>query len=49
VNGFPAQGGTEEVSRFGYSDLTTDFCGGFGAVPDARIHDPGELKALKAG
>jgi len=49
VNGVPAQGGTQAVSRFGYSDLTTDFCGGLGAVPDAQIHDPGELTALKAG
>ncbi|HXU64446.1 MAG TPA: DUF1552 domain-containing protein [Polyangia bacterium] len=49
VNGYPAPGGTGDVSRFGYSDLTTDFCGGLGAVPTAQIHDPGEFTALKAG
>ena len=41
-------GGTGEVTRFGYSDLTTDFCGGYGAVAGAMIHDPGEYTALKA-
>jgi len=46
--GFPQKGGSAEVSQFGYSDLTTDFCGGLGAVPGARIHDPGEYTALKA-
>jgi hypothetical protein len=46
--GFPAKGGDEEVTKFGYSDLTTDFCGGFGAVGEAAIHDPGEFTALKA-
>jgi hypothetical protein len=47
-SGFPKVGGTEEVSKFGYSDRTTDFCGGFGAVAGAGIHDPGEYTALKA-
>jgi hypothetical protein len=47
--GYPAKGGTAEVSAFGYSDLTTDFCGGLGGVAGARIHDPGEFTALKAG
>jgi len=46
--GFPLKGGTAEVSAFGYSDLTTDFCGWLGAVAGARIHDPGEFTALKA-
>ena len=48
ASGFPKVGGTEEVSRFGYADRTTDFCGGFGAVAGAGIHDPGEFTALKA-
>ncbi|HXJ18941.1 MAG TPA: DUF1552 domain-containing protein [Polyangia bacterium] len=48
AQGFPAKGGTAEVSSFGYSDLTTDFCGGLGAVAGARIHDPGEFTALKS-
>ena len=48
ANGYPKMGGTGEVTRFGYSDLTTDFCGGYGAVADATIHDPGEYTALKA-
>jgi hypothetical protein len=48
-DGYAAQGGpNSEVSHFGYSDLTTDFCGGAGAVPDARIHDPGGFDRLKA-
>jgi hypothetical protein len=49
AQGFPSKGGSAEVSRFGYSDLTTDFCGGLGAVAGARIHDPGEYTALKSG
>jgi hypothetical protein len=48
ATGFPAKGGTAEVTRFGYSDLTTDFNGGLGAVAGATIHDPGEYTALKA-
>jgi hypothetical protein len=48
ANGYPAKGGTAEVTRFGYSDLTTDFCGGLGAVAGATIHSPGEYTALKA-
>jgi hypothetical protein len=47
ANGYPKAGGSAEVSKFGYSDLTTDFCGGFGAVASAGIHDPGEYTALK--
>ena len=46
-NGFPSKTGTAPVSRFGYSDLTTDFCGGLGAVAGATIHSPGEYTALK--
>ena len=49
ADGYPAKGGTNEVSRFGYSDLTTDFNGGLGAVAGASIHSPGEYTALKAG
>ena len=50
TDGFPAKGGSaNEVTHYGYSDLTTDFCGGLGAVPTAQIHDPGEFTALKAG
>jgi len=48
VSGFPKMGGTAPVSKFGYSDKTTDFAGGFGAVADAGIHDPGEYTALKS-
>jgi len=48
ASGFPKMGGTAPVSRFGYSDKTTDFAGGFGAVADAGIHDPGEYTALKS-
>ena len=48
ADGFPAKGGTAEVTKFGYSDKTQDFIGGAGAVPDAGIHDPGEFTELKA-
>jgi len=48
-DGFPSPTGSNpEVTHFGYSDLTTEFCGGKGAVPDARIHSPGAFDALKA-
>jgi len=46
--GFPKLGGSGPVTKFGYSDKTTDFCGGFGAVAGAGMHDPGEYTALKA-
>jgi hypothetical protein len=46
--GFPAKGGTAAVSKFGYSDLTSDFNGGLGAVAGATIHSQGEYTALKA-
>jgi len=48
ADGFPAVGGTAEVSKFGYSDRTQDFVGGAGAVAGAAIHDPGEFTELKA-
>ena len=48
-NGYAAMNGPAgEVTRFGYSDKTEDFCGGAGAVPDATIHDPGGFSALEA-
>jgi hypothetical protein len=47
ANGFPAKGGTAPVTKFGYSDKTEDFAGGYGAKPDAGIHSPGEYTALK--
>jgi hypothetical protein len=47
--GYPAKDGVQsEVTHFGYSDKTEDFCGGAGAVPDAGIHDPGAYAALEA-
>jgi hypothetical protein len=48
ADGFPAKGGSAEVIKFGYSDKTEDFVGGQGAVAGATIHDPGELKELRA-
>ena len=48
-DGFPAQDGSaSEVTHYGYSDRTEDFCGGEGAVPDAGIHDPCGFDLLKA-
>jgi hypothetical protein len=47
--GFPVKGGTMPVTKFGYSDLTTDFAGGAGAVKSATIHNPGEFTTLKSG
>jgi len=49
ANGYPAKGGTAPVTKFGYSDKTEDFAGGYGAKPDAGIHNPGEYTAIKAG
>jgi hypothetical protein len=46
ADGFPAKGGTAEVSKFGMYDKTEDFIGG-GTNPPT-IHDPGEFTALKA-
>jgi hypothetical protein len=48
ADGFPAKGGSAEVSKFGYSDKTEDFIGGKDAVAGAAIHNPGEFKELKA-
>ncbi|HEY3255398.1 MAG TPA: DUF1552 domain-containing protein [Polyangiaceae bacterium] len=49
AQGFPAANGpASEVTHFGYSDRTEDFCGGAGAVPSAAIHDPGGFSALEA-
>jgi uncharacterized protein DUF1552 len=49
AQGFPAKDGpASEVTHYGYSDRTEDFCGGAGAVPDATIHDPGGFDLLKA-
>ena len=47
--GYPAVDGTSsEVTHYGYSDKTQDFCGGLGAVPGATIHNPGAFDELKA-
>jgi hypothetical protein len=49
ANGYPAQDGpNSEVTHFGYSDKTEDFCGGAGAIPTATIHNPGGFSELKA-
>ncbi|HYP91315.1 MAG TPA: DUF1552 domain-containing protein [Polyangiaceae bacterium] len=49
ADGFPAVDGPSlEVTHFGYSDKTEDFCGGVGAVEGAGIHDPGAFSELKA-
>jgi hypothetical protein len=46
ADGFPAQGGTEEVTHYGMYDDTTDFVGG-GVNPPA-IKDPGGFEDLEA-
>jgi hypothetical protein len=48
VDGYPLKGGTAPVTKFGYSDKTQDFCGGYGAVASATIHNPGEYTEFKA-
>lgn len=49
ASGYPAKNGpASEVTHFGYSDKTEDFCGGAGAVPGATIHDPGAFSELEA-
>jgi len=48
ADGYPAKGGTAAVMKFGYSDKTEDFAGGYGAKSGATIHSPGEFTALKA-
>jgi hypothetical protein len=45
-DGFPAEGGTQDVTHFGMYDRTEDFVGG-GTVP-ANISDPGEYAELLA-
>ena len=46
--GYPAVNGPgSEITHFGYSDRTEDFCGGEGAIPEATIHDPGEYSELR--
>jgi hypothetical protein len=49
ADGFAAKGGSAEVTKFGYSDKTEDFCGGQGAIAGATIHSPGGFTELKAG
>jgi len=46
ADGFPARGGSEEVTRYGRYDRTEDFVHG-GTVPPT-IHSPGEFSALRA-
>ena len=47
--GYPAKDGpSSEVTHFGYSDKTEDFCGGAGAIADATIRNPGAFAELKA-
>ncbi len=49
ASGYPAvDGPASEVTHHGYSDTTTDFCGGAGAVADATIHQPGGFTELEA-
>jgi hypothetical protein len=45
AKGFPAHGGTADVTSYGYSDKTEDFIHGQNA--NATIHSPGEFTALK--
>jgi hypothetical protein len=45
-DGFPAEGGSDAVTKFGMYDKTQDFIGG-GTTPPT-IHDPGEFTALRA-
>ena len=45
-DGFPAEGGTEEVTHYGRYDNTADFFGG-GTNPP-KINNPGEYAELKA-
>jgi len=46
ADGFPAKGGSAEVTHFGMYDNTADFIGG-GTKP-AKINKPGEFTELKA-
>jgi hypothetical protein len=47
ADGFPAKGGTADVTHYGYSDKTEDFI--HGGTNPATIHSPGEYAQLKAG
>jgi hypothetical protein len=47
ADGFPAKGGTADVTHYGYSDKTEDFI--HGGTNPATIHNPGEYMELKAG
>jgi hypothetical protein len=46
TDGFPATGGTQEVTHYGMYDKTEDYIGGGRNPP--MIHDPGEYLELKA-
>jgi len=46
ADGFPANGGSEEVTHYGMYDRTEDFIGG-GTMPPT-IHDPGGFDILRA-
>ncbi len=46
ADGFPALGGSAEVSRFGMYDKTEDFI--HGGTNPPKINDPGEFSALRA-
>lgn len=46
ADGFPKEGGTQEVTHFGMYDKTSDFFGG-GTNPP-KINNPGEFTELKA-
>jgi hypothetical protein len=47
ADGFPAKGGTAPVIKYGMYDNTADFI--HGGTNPAKINDPGEFTALKAG
>jgi hypothetical protein len=47
ADGFPAKGGTADVTKYGYSDKTEDFI--HGGTNPAEITNPGEYTQLKAG
>jgi hypothetical protein len=47
ADGFPARGGTADVTNYGYSDKTENFIHGNKNPP--QIFNPGEYTALKAG
>lgn len=47
-DGFPAEGGTQEVTHFGWSDKTEEFVHGEAAAAHS-IHNPNEYAELRAG